>query len=331
MHFALSRWMTDADAVDEEARAYIRALDALEPQDYARLTVREARAVLERARYRLPSTARRVCLSRARDLHAVLYAPPPRRDPTGAVLYLHGGGFVMGDATSAAALCERMAADTSCHVLALEYRLAPEARFPAAVDDCVFALRWLVDHAHTGGWDATRLAVAGQSAGGNLAAVTAQMCKHARPALRAQLLICPLTDFRPDQHASRARLAHNSVLSADAIAWFERAYLSSPEERQDPRASPLLAADLAGLAPACVITAAGDPLCDEGEAYARALRRAGVPVDLKRYPSVHGFMEFWTDLRQGELALQRACAWLRGALLGRGDHDHDHDHDYVHV
>ena len=310
----LPQWMSDAYAVDEEARAYIRALEALGPQNYERLTVKQARAALERASVPLPSIARRVCLSRARDLHGVLYGPPQRRRDTGLVLYLHGGGFVMGDATSASALCERMAADTGCPVLALDYRLAPEARFPAAVDDCVFALRWAVENAHWGGWDATRMAVSGQSAGGNLAAVTAQLWKYARPALRAQLLICPLTDFRPGQHASRVQLAHNIVLSADAIAWFERCYLSSPAERQDPRASPLLAADLSGLAPAYVITAAGDPLCDEGEAYARALRQAGVPVSLTRYPSVHGFMELWTDLRQGQLAVQRACAWLRSAL-----------------
>lgn len=308
--------------VDEQARAYMRALAELGPQNYERLSVRQARAALECGSTRLPRTATRVTLSHARKLEAVLYAPPRRTPNAGLVLYMHGGGFVMGDAASDTPFCARVAADTACFVLALEYRLAPEALFPAAVEDCIFALRWAVEHAREGGWDAARIAVAGQSAGGNLAAVSAQLWRHERPSLRAQLLMYPLVDFRPGQHDSRVRLANNIVLSAEAIDWFERRYLSNPAAREDPRASPLVAADLSGLPPACVITAAGDPLCDEGAAYAHALRAAGVSVEYACYPSVHGFMELWSELEQGELAVQRACAWLRGALAQRSQEQH---------
>jgi acetyl esterase len=304
--------MSQSTFVDEQGRAYMRALEALGPQDYRRLSVREARAVLQEHNWPLPPAARRVRLCEQRPLDAVLYSPSAPR-PAGLVLYLHGGGFVMGDAASAAPLCARLAADVGCHVLALEYRLAPEARFPAAPEDCLFALRWATEHAAVGGWDPARLSVVGQSAGGNLAAVTAQAWRGC-PGLRLQVLICPLTDFRPDGHASRTRLAGNSVLSADAIAWFERSYLRGPEDRLDARASPLRAADLSGLAPAHLITAAGDPLCDEGEAYARALSAAGVAVRHERYPSVHGFVELWTDLEQGERALRSVIGSLRAAL-----------------
>jgi len=306
--------MTYVTGVDEEARVYIRALEALGPQDYSKLTVREARAMLARSTWQLPASARRIVLCEDRPLHAVLYAPCRRGPRAGLVLYLHGGGFVMGDAASAAPLCERLAREVGCYVLALEYRLAPEARFPAAPEDCLFALRWAVEHAADGGWDATRMAVVGQSAGGNLAAVCAQAWKREAPALREQILICPLTDFRAERHASRARLADNAVLSADAIAWFEHRYLRWRSDRDDPRASPLMAADFSGLPPTLVITAAGDPLCDEGEAYACALSAAGVEVRLERYPSIHGFVELWTDLKQGELALRRVIGSLRMAL-----------------
>jgi acetyl esterase len=176
-------------------------------------------------------------------------------------------------------------------------------------------LRWAYDAAQTGCWDAQRLAVGGESAGANLAAVCAQQWRGlGRPALRLQLLICPLTDFRGRDWPSRRRFANSIVLPARSLSWLERAYLPDHRDRLDPRASPLAALDLTGLAPAHVITAELDPLLDEGRAYAHAMAEAGVAVTLKSYPSVHGLVGLHERLAQGRRALGSCIAALRLAI-----------------
>lgn len=300
--------------VDEEGLAYMRALEALGPQDYEHLSARKAREAVRSPDWKPPANARRVTISAARGCTAVLYSPTSTHTPkhTGIVVYLHGGGFVVGDAGAADPICGKIASEANCYVLSVEYRLAPEAPFPAAVDDALCALRWAAQHALSGGWSRRGLIMAGQSAGGNLAAVAAQ-CWRGQP-LRLQLLVCPLTDFRPKRHASRIALADNVVLSAEVIEWLEQRYLPSDADRYDPRASPLAAKDLRGLPAAHVIVASGDPLCDEGEAYALALHRAGVAVTYERYPSVHGFMSLYADLHQGRLAMQSSVRAIQTAL-----------------
>lgn len=316
-----SRAHAAAHLVDQESLAYMRAMAALGPLDYTELSARSVRQSTRAESWQPPPGARRLVLRKptanSPGCEAVLYTPRPAHTKAapGLLLYLHGGGFVMGDVAAADPICRRLVTDARCYVLSLEYRLAPEAPFPAALEDALCALDWAHAHAAARGWSAHRLAIAGQSAGGNLAAAAAQRWRDCdRSPLRLQLLVCPLLDFRPERHASRRELADNPVLSQAAIAWFEERYLPHDEDRDDPRASPLACSDLAGVAPAHVIVAAADPLRDEGEAYARALMRADVPVLLERYPSVHGFMSLHAELRQGALALESCARSVRAAL-----------------
>ena len=305
--------------VDGQTRRYVDALSRLGPSDYDALTAAEARAAMQDGAWQPP--AHTEAIDFGRGVHGVLYPPGQRgaEGLPGLLLYLHGGGFVLGDSGTAHPICAHLAAAAGCYVLSLGYRLAPEQPFPAAVEDSLTALRWAADQASSRGWDPERLAVGGQSAGGNLAAVAAQQWRTAvGPPLRLQLLLCPLTDFRAGRHASRERMAHNIVLCADGIAWFEQRYLGPRVDRADPRASPLAAGDLRGLPPAYVVIAAGDPLRDEGEAYAFAMARAQVPVTLKRYPSVHGFVSHYETLAVGREALDGCVVALRSALRGSG-------------
>ena len=209
--------------------------------------------------------------------------------PHPTIVFFHGGGYVIGDLDTHDDHARLLCRDVDAVVVSVDYRLAPEAPFPAGLQDCVAAYRWVVEHAADLGGDVTRLAVAGDSAGGNLSAATAVAARDAGLPLAAQLLIYPGVDFVESQdHPSRIENAAGYFLTAEDMAWFGGHYLqgSAPE---DPRAS-VLRADLTGVAPAVVGTAEYDPLRDEGEAYAAALDRAGVPVVQHRYPGlIHGF------------------------------------------
>ncbi len=222
------------------------------------------------------------------------YAPPGAREPAPLLVYFHGGGFVFGDLETHDSFCRMLCRSAASHVLAVDYRLSPEHPFPAAVEDARAALAWAHEHAERLGADPARVGVAGDSAGGNLAAVVSQMSAHdggAAPAL--QLLIYPATDMST-RRRSRELFAEGFFLSNTEMGWFERSYLgpaSGTDVVLDPRVSPMLADDLSGLAPAIVITAGFDPLRDEGEDYAHALRAAGTPVVLRRYEGyIHGFV-----------------------------------------
>ena len=209
--------------------------------------------------------------------------------PHPTIVFFHGGGYVIGDLDTHDDHARLLCRDVDAVVVSVDYRLAPEAPFPAGLQDCVAAYRWVVEHAADLGGDVTRLAVAGDSAGGNLSAATAVAARDAALPLAAQLLIYPGVDFVESQdYPSRTENASGYFLTAEDMAWFGGHYLqgSAPE---DPRAS-VLRADLTGVAPAVVGTAEYDPLRDEGEAYAAALDRAGVPVVQHRYPGlIHGF------------------------------------------
>ena len=209
--------------------------------------------------------------------------------PHPTIVFFHGGGYVIGDLDTHDDHARLLCRDVDAVVVSVDYRLAPEAPFPAGLQDCVAAYRWVVEHAADLGGDVTRLAVAGDSAGGNLSAATAVAARDAGLPLAAQLLIYPGVDFVESQdHPSRTENASGYFLTAEDMAWFGGHYLqgSAPD---DPRAS-VLRADLTGVAPAVVGTAEYDPLRDEGEAYAAALGKAGVPVVQHRYPGlIHGF------------------------------------------
>jgi acetyl esterase len=224
------------------------------------------------------------------------YAPHELGGPHPLLVYYHGGGFTYGDLDTHDGTCRLLCRHAGAHVLAIDYRLGPEHPFPAAVEDARAALTWACANADSLGADPTRVGVGGDSAGGNLAAVVAQLAaRDGGPAGgRApiiQLLIYPATDFTR-RRRSRELFGEGFLLTNDEMDWFETNYLGEARTHAaDPRASPLLAEDLSGLAPAFVVTAAFDPLRDEGEEYAQALRAAGTPVALRRFPGfIHAFV-----------------------------------------
>ena len=240
---------------------------------------------------------------------------PAGDGPLPLLVYFHGGGWVLGGLASHDNVCRSLANGAGCAVLAIDYHLAPEYRFPAAVDDCYAATVWAAANAAALGCDPKRIAVGGDSAGGNLAAVISQLARdRGGPALRFQLLVYPATDAAYDT-ASYHENATGYFLELDGMRWFYDHYLEGAVDRSDPRVSPLRARDLRGLPPALVITAEFDPLRDEGEAYAGRLREAGVPVTLHRYDGmIHGFFAMGPLLDQGSQSVAEAVAALRAAL-----------------
>jgi acetyl esterase len=231
--------------------------------------------------------------------------------PAPALIYFFGGGWVTGGLDDVEPSCRRLANAARCAVATVGYRLAPEHPFPAALDDCLAATRWLAEHAPELGLDARRLAIGGASAGGNLAAL---VCLRARddgggPALTSQLLVYPVTDYRADTPSMR-ECTDPCFLNDRSMEWFWSLYLRDP--RDADAAAPLRARDLRGLPPALVITAEHDPLRDEGERYAERLREAGVGAEAVRYDGmVHGFFSM-SRLPESRAAVGRAAASLRG-------------------
>jgi acetyl esterase len=220
------------------------------------------------------------------------YAPPETGGPHPLLVYYHGGGFLYGDLDTHDRVCRVLCRHSGARLLAVDYRLAPEHPFPAGVDDALAAFRWACANAPRLGADPGRIGVAGDSAGGNLAAVVSQLAaRDGGPAPVLQLLIYPAVDFTT-RRRSRELFREGFLLTDPEMDWFEDNYLGPARTHaRDPRASPLLAEDLSGLAPAFVVTAAFDPLRDEGEAYAKALEQAGTPVMLRRFPGfIHGFI-----------------------------------------
>lgn len=230
------------------------------------------------------------------------------------LLYCHGGGFVLGDLESHDPLCRALATQGQCVVLAVDYRRAPEHRFPAAVEDAAAALQWAASQAAALGIDPARLAIGGDSAGGNLAAVTAITARERKLALALQLLLYPVTDLAHDL-PSHTRFASGYRLTHADLLWFREQYLADAGQQADWRASPLRAPDLRGLAPAFVITAGHDPLLDEGVNYARRLHEAGVGVTHECFTGmIHGFALMTAHLAAGHHAIYRAGQALRSAF-----------------
>jgi acetyl esterase/lipase len=232
-----------------------------------------------------------------------------------AVLYFHGGGWVQGDLETHHGVCARLALRSGALVVALDYRLAPGHPFPAAVDDCLAAYRWLRAHAAELGVDAGRVAVAGDSAGGNLAAVVSQQAAPAgEPVPACQVLIYPGLDFALDTPSHR-ELADAHIIPRDRIEWYATQYFPAGADRLDPRAAPLRAADLSGQPPTLVITAGFDPLRDEGHAYAERLRAAKVDVVDHEYPGqIHAFVSLTKAIPQGLAATHEIADYLRERL-----------------
>jgi len=242
----------------------------------------------------------------------------PRGDgPFPILVFFHGGGWVICDLDTHDNLCRSLTNRACCVVVSVGYRLAPEHKFPSAVEDAYAATQWVVNNANRINGDPTRIAVGGDSAGGNLAAVVAIMARdHHGPSLRYQLLIYPATDVSSNNTDSYRNYADGYFLTKGDGEWFCDQYLNCEEDRLNPAASPLLAPDLSGLPPALVITAEFDVLRDEGESYAKRLKGAGVSVKCKRYKGmIHGFMSMDGLLDQARNGIEEASAALREAFF----------------
>ena len=242
----------------------------------------------------------------------------PRGDgPFPTLVFFHGGGWVICDLDTHDNLCRSLTNRACCVVVSVDYRLAPEHKFPAAVEDAYAATQWVANNAHRINGDPARIAVGGDSAGGNLAAVVAIMARDQDgPALTYQLLIYPATDVSSANTDSHRNYADGYFLTRGDGEWFCGHYLNCEEDRLHHRASPLLAPDLSGLPPALVITAEFDVLRDEGESYAKRLKKAGVSVKCTRYKGmIHGFMSMDGLLNQAGTGIEEASAAPREAFL----------------
>jgi acetyl esterase len=302
---------------------------SLHPQ-VAALLERVARSPLPLYHTVPPFVARRIY----RDTRAVLAPPPPQlaevrlhitpekiavrayrpvlNETLPALVFFHGGGWTIGDLDTHDVVCRQLAIGARCVVLSVDYRLAPESPFPAAVEDCICAARYVLRNSHSLKIDPGRIAVGGDSAGGNLAAVVALAMRG--EGIAFQLLIYPATDQRCE-FPSHRRNGTGYLLTSEGIEFFRGCYLPNRQDWTDWRASPLLAADHSNLPPAFVLTAGYDPLIDEGRAYADALAKAGVEVAYREYADmVHGFVLFGGVVDCANAALAECCERLRGAF-----------------
>ncbi len=246
------------------------------------------------------------------DIPIRIYTPHGN-GPFPILLFFHTGGWMVGDLDTQDPMCRRLTNMAGCIVVSVDYRLAPEHPFPAAPDDCYAATQWVATHALAFQGDPTRIAVGGDSAGGNLATVVALMARdQGGPSLLFQLMLFPSTDFRLNT-ASMEECAEGYNVTKAQMIWIRRTYLPNPQDWTHPLASPMLAQNLAGLPPALIITAEYDPLRDEGEAYGKRLQKAGVQTKISRYAGmIHDFPDLFEE--QGNVALNEIATALRAAF-----------------
>ncbi len=309
--------------LDPDAAAVYKAFQEAGRPAYETLTAPEARAYYSQARFATnpdaPELARVAPLAIPAPhgvIPARLYVPkePRRRDGLSpALVFFHGGGWVIGDLDSHDVVCRQLAVEGALIVISIDYRLAPEHKFPAATEDAVAATQWIAANARELGIDASRLSIGGDSAGGNLTAVVALAARDAGgPTLAGQVLIYPATDFAMT-HGSHSEPETSVLLTHSEIRWFRDHYLNSAADIHDWRASPARAQNLAGLPPAYVLTAGADPLRDEGDEYAGRQRQAGISVTTKHFPGqFHGFFTMGKLLKQANVAISDIGAWLKG-------------------
>lgn len=315
------RVVVDGQPLDRQTQLLLWAERRLRPGRLGQGRVAEARArfarnaVLLAPRPPRHDRAELTLAGAAGPLRARAYAPRGSRGATlPGLVYLHGGGWVVGDLGSHDAVCADLAVNAGCRVIAVDYRLAPEHPFPAPVDDAWAAFRDVVARAGALGLDPARVGIGGDSAGANLSAVTSLLARDAGgPAPRAQALLYGSFDQTRD-YPSQALFGQGYLLTSDDVDWFRGHYLQGPDDARDRRASPLLA-DLRGVAPAVIVSAGFDPLRDDSTAYAEALRAAGVPVTLRcERELVHGWLNLAGGVRAARRALDDLAAALRAAL-----------------
>jgi acetyl esterase len=304
--------------LDPQAKAL---LDGIPPMpDFSTLDLAVARAGMERSPFDsgppvpLAKVEEREIPGPAGRLRLRVYTPQGV-GPFPGLVFFHGGGFVLCSLDSHDGICRSLAHAAGCVVVSVDYRLAPEHRYPSAPEDCYAATQWVAKHGGELGIDVARIAVGGDSAGGNLGAVTALMARdRGGPALRFQLLVYPVTDFAFDTPSYRDN-AQGYFLTLGMMRWFWDQYLADPKHGAEAYASPLRARDLSGLPPGLCITAGYDPLRDEGEAFAERLRGAGIAMRTSRYDGMfHGFFAMGGKLDRAREAVAEAAAALRAAL-----------------
>jgi acetyl esterase/lipase len=251
------------------------------------------------------------------DIPVRIYTPTGS-GPFPTLVWFHGGGWVVGDLETADPTARHLTVGAKCVVISVDYRLAPETKFPGAADDSYAATVWAVQHATRFNADPGQIAVGGDSAGGNLAAAVALMARdRSGPSLAFQLLVYPVISRDFDRSSYRQN-AEGFGLTLDAMRWYWDHYLQHPEDASNPYAAPLVAEHLKGLPPALVITAECDPLRDEGEAFAKRLQAAGVPTTYSRYDGmIHGFFGMNAVLDKGKQAVAEACAALQQAFAAK--------------
>jgi acetyl esterase len=243
------------------------------------------------------------------DTPVRLYYPAPASGPWPVLIYFHGGGFAVGDLDMVETICCMLCRDARIAVVSVDYRLAPEYKFPPAAEDAVEVCRWLAEDGAAFDLDSTRIAVGGDSAGGNLAAVAAQNFPGDRSSLKFQVLAYPVLDLTMS-HSSYERFATGYILTAERMRWYADQYLSEKSLAKDPRASPLLATNFSRLPPTLIIVSGLDPLVDEGLAYARELQTAGVRTEVLRIDDhPHGFLG-WT--RESAVAVDTLRSMAHG-------------------
>jgi acetyl esterase len=304
--------------LDPDAKRYLERLAALGAPPVTELTPAEVRLALEATAADLfgPTDQLGAVVDQALPgpVRIRVYQPSGAARDLPVLVYFHGGGWVAGSLDTHDGVCRALCARTPCVVVSVDYRLAPEHRFPAAVEDAWAATAWVAEHAASIGGDAGRIAVGGDSAGGTLATVVARRARDRGLPLRLQLLVYPATDHRFDSESYREH-GVGYGLTRDAMRWYWEHYLGPDGDGSSPEASPLRADDLAGLAPAFVLTVEFDPLRDEGEAYAERLRAAGVATECRRVAGlIHGALRMpGTIPRAGEL-LDASVGALRAAF-----------------
>jgi acetyl esterase len=308
--------------LDPDAAAVFKAFQEAGRPPYETVSPTEARELYLKARLvsnpeppELKSVQPLAIPSPTGPIPARVYTPLRPREANGlapCLVFFHGGGWTIGNLDSHDMVCRKLADEGQLIVISIDYRLAPEHKFPAAVDDAIAATKWIAGNAKQLGIDASRLSVGGDSAGGNLAAVVAISARDGNgPAIAGQVLIYPATDFALT-HPSHSEPETSILLTHSVVRWFRANYLNGAADIDDWRASPARAKTLTGLPPAYVLTVGADPVRDEGDEYAQNLKEAGVPVTYRSFPGqFHGFFTMGKLLQQANVAAREIGDWLK--------------------
>jgi acetyl esterase len=309
--------------LDPKAKALLTAIAAAGEPAIDSIPLDVARAQVEKGMARMNIPVMPVgfikntsFMGSGREIPVRIYIPEGE-GPFPVMVFFHGGGWVLFSLDTYDPMCTHICSMAGCIVTSVDFRLSPEHKFPAAIDDCLDASRWIAEHCMEWNGDASRIFLSGDSAGGNLAAVTALRIRdEGGPAIKGQVLIYPVTDYFQPEKPSYAEFADGYSLTRDALKWFWNMYLSSSDDAADPRTSPLRASGLSGLPPALVIVSAYDPLRDDGIAYAKRLAAAGVSVNMSLYEDmIHGFISYLGIFRQATTALEEISEWVRKTSL----------------